>query len=183
MSSGCHAGEASAGGDLPRCLPLFAVRSEVRADQLGLQHHGREFAIGVEIANRLDLLGRLTLDDFAHRVLDNVIHDVLGRVIDAACLADLGLLLYAHSFGRGADGLAEITLVDGTEQFHADHIEAVRALGRIEALDDARQDVGIDLDGFRKVRLEDFAVEVFIDAVEEVVEPVEEMDVGRQSMC
>jgi hypothetical protein len=33
------------------------------------------------------------------------------------------------------------------------------------------------------VRLEDFAVEVFIDAVEEVVEPVEEMDVGRQSMC
>jgi hypothetical protein len=33
------------------------------------------------------------------------------------------------------------------------------------------------------VRLEDFAVEVFIDAVEEVVEPVEEMDVGARSLC
>jgi hypothetical protein len=33
------------------------------------------------------------------------------------------------------------------------------------------------------MRLEDFAVEVFIDAVEEVVEPVEEVDVGGGGMC
>jgi hypothetical protein len=33
------------------------------------------------------------------------------------------------------------------------------------------------------VRLEDFAVEILVDLVEEVVEPVEEMDVGGGGMC
>jgi hypothetical protein len=147
-----------------------ALVVDVGADQ-GIAANDVVFEFGQE-----RLLGRFAFDNFPDRVFHNVVHDVLGRVIDAARLADLGLLLYADSFGRGPDGFAEITLVDGTEQFHADHVKAVRALERIEALDDARQDVGIDLDGFRKVRLEDFAVEIFVDLVEEVVEPIEEME-------
>ena len=85
---------------LPRHLPephqlaLLAVRSEVGADQLGLDQDGRELAaVRVEIADRLDLRPASSQLDAARR---------LGarRVLERAQVRDDAPLLPVHATGR-----------------------------------------------------------------------------------
>ena len=76
-----------------------------------------------------DLVGRLAGNEFADGVLDDVADDVLGRVIDAAGLADFGFVLDADPFVGGDDDLAEEAFVDGAEDVDGDGVEVV---GRID---------------------------------------------------
>ena len=63
-----------------------------------------------------DLLRRLALAQRADRVLDDVLDDVGGRVIDAAGFLDLRLLFDLRLMpGRKPDDLAEKLLVDLAE--------------------------------------------------------------------
>ena len=67
-------------------------------------------------------------------MLDNVIHDVGGRVIDAACLFDLRLFLdFGPGTGRQADDLAQELLVHLAQDVGWQHRELVGALGVVEA--------------------------------------------------
>ena len=103
-------------------------------------------------------------------MLHDVVDDVLGRVIDAARLTHLRLLLDAHGLGRGPDGLALVAFVNRAEQLDADYVKALRVPERVEPFDDRHHDFGIDLDAFREMRLEDFAVEFFVGFVEERIQ-------------
>ncbi len=62
-------------------------------------------------------------------MLDDVVYDVGGRVVDAAGLLDLGLLLDLGAVAGGQpDDLTEELLVDGPQNISADYRELVGAL-------------------------------------------------------
>ena len=68
--------------------------------------------------------------------LDDVIDDVGGRVVDAACFLDLGLFFdfCPMSFGE-TDDFAEELLVDLAENICRENGEFVGLIGVVEALD------------------------------------------------
>ena len=121
-------------------------------------------------------VGGFAFDGLAYRLADDVIHDITRRVIDSARLAHLRLFFHLHLLGGEADGIAKVTLVNRAQQFHADHVKPVGTFGRVKPLDDARQKLGINLDGLGKVRLKDFAVEVVVDLMEKIIQPIENVE-------
>ena len=79
-------------------------------------------------------------------VLDDVVDDVGGRVVDAAGFADLGLFLdLGLVAGREPDDLAEELLVDLAEDFGRQDGELVGAFGVVEPADDVLEDLVVDL--------------------------------------
>jgi hypothetical protein len=79
------------------------------------------------------LIGRLTRDKFADGVFDDVADDVFWRVVDAACLANLGLGLDANAFIRGDSNVAEEAFIDRSEDVDRDSVEVVRRIDVREA--------------------------------------------------
>ena len=76
---------------------------------------------------------------------DDVVDDVGRRVVDAAGLLDLGLVLdLGLMAGREADHLAEELLVDLPEDVGRQHRELVGALGVVEALEDVLERLVVD---------------------------------------
>ena len=93
-----------------------------------------------------DLLGRLAFDQFAHGLPDDVVHDVGGRVIDAAGFLDLRLVLHHGAVALGeADDLAEKLLIDLAEDVGGDDGEYVRAVGVVEAAQDVAQELVVEV--------------------------------------
>ena len=114
--------------------------------------------------------------------MDDVIHNVFRRVIDAARFANFRLLLDADLLGRNADGLAEIALVNRAQKLDANHVKAVGTPRRVEAFDDFGEHLGIYLGLFEKrVGLEDFAVKVLVYFLEERPEPIEDAELAPAS--
>jgi hypothetical protein len=69
--------------------------------------------------------------------MDDVIHDVGRRVIDATRFADFGFLLDFRLVSVGeADGFAEKALIDGAENVGGQNGELVRAVRVIQVGDD-----------------------------------------------
>ncbi len=95
--------------------------------------------------------GHPLLQQFADRMFDDVVHDVGRRVIDAAGLFDLGLLLDdgPMAFGQ-ANHLAEELLVDLPEDVGGKHGKLVWAIGVVEAFDDVLEDGVIDVQAGRE---------------------------------
>ena len=92
-------------------------------------------------------LGRaLALDLPAHRVLDDVIDDVGRRVVDAAGLADFGLLLdLGLVAGRQPDHLAQEPLIDGPQDFDGQDAEVIgRTVGEVQALQDRLENLVVN---------------------------------------
>ena len=113
-------------GDVPVAMPVEQVL--VGADEERAGAAGR-----VEDAQLGGLLGRLALEQLADRVLDDVVDDVGRRVVDAAGLLDLGLVLdHGAVAGREADHLAEELLVDLAEDVGGQHAELVGAVGVVQ---------------------------------------------------
>jgi hypothetical protein len=70
-------------------------------------------------------------------VLNDVIDDVGGRIIDAARLADLGLFLDPGLVaGREADYFAEELFIHLAEDVRGEDRELVGAVGVVEAFED-----------------------------------------------
>ena len=82
----------------------------------------------------------------ADGLLDDVIDDVGRRVVDAAGLADLGLLLNLGLVaGRQPDHLAQEPLVDGSQDFDGQDAEVIgRAVGEVQALQDRLENLVVD---------------------------------------
>jgi len=90
------------------------------------------------------------MEEGAEGVVDDVIDDIAGGVVDAAGFADFGLFFdLGDAFGRQADDLAQELLVDLPEDLDRDLLEDIRA-GVVEAFDDLTQDLIIDLQGGSK---------------------------------
>ena len=88
----------------------------------------------------------------ADRVLDDVIDDVGGRVIDAAGLADLRLFLHHGAVARRqADDLAEELLVDLAENLRRQHRKLVGAVGIVQALEDLLERLVVDVQAGRQL--------------------------------
>ena len=84
-----------------------------------------------------DLAQRHALQQLAHGLPHDGIHDVGGRVEDAAGLAHLRLLLHLGPVPGGqADHLAQELLVDLAQDVGRQHGELVGAVGVVEALED-----------------------------------------------
>ena len=97
-------------------------------------------------------LGVLPSSRLAHRVLDDVVDDVGRRVVDAARLLDLGLVLdHGVVPGREADHLAQKLLVDLAEDVGRQDGELVGALGVVEALEDVLERLVVDGQAGREV--------------------------------
>ena len=78
-------------------------------------------------------------------LLDDVIDDVGRRVVDAARLADLGLLLDLRLVPVGQpDHLAQELLVDLAEDLGGQHGELVGAVGVVELADDLLERLVVD---------------------------------------
>ena len=79
----------------------------------------------------------LSSDQLPHRILDDVIDDVLRRVIDAAGFSDLGLFLHLRLMPCcEPNDLAEELLVHLAEDVGGEDGEFVRAFGIVEPVDD-----------------------------------------------
>ena len=107
----------------------------------------------VQHAERLAVLAAgelrraLALDLLADGVLDDVVDDVGGSVVDAAGLAHLGFFLDLGLVPGGqADDLAQEALVDRAQDLHGQDAEVVgRAVLEIEALQDGLEHLVVDL--------------------------------------
>jgi len=76
-------------------------------------------------------------EQFAHRVGDDVIHDVPGGVVDPAGFAHFGFFVNLCYVPRGeTDDLAEELLVNLTKDLDRDGFEVVVPFGVIEMGDD-----------------------------------------------
>ena len=87
------------------------------------------------------------MEEGAEGVVDDVIDDVAGGVVDAAGFANFGLFFdLGNAFGRQADDLAQELLVDLPEDLDRNFLKDIRA-GVVEAFDDLTQDLIVDLQG------------------------------------
>src|SRR5438105_4703348 len=84
---------------------------------------------------------------FSHRVLDDVIDDVAGRVVVAAGLLHLGLVFDFGLMLLGqANHLAEELLVDLTENLGRKHGKRIRADRVVKIVNDGAQRLIVDLE-------------------------------------
>jgi len=78
----------------------------------------------------------LALDQLAHRLLDDVVHDVGGRVINPARLLDLGLLLdFGPVARRQPNYLPQELFVHLAQDVGRKNGELVRAVGVVQVLE------------------------------------------------
>lgn len=90
------------------------------------------------------------MEEGTEGVVDDVVNDVAGGVVDAAGFADFGLFFdLGDAFGREEDDLAQELLVDLPEDLDRDLLKDIRA-GVVEAFDDLTQDLIVDLQGGSK---------------------------------
>ena len=79
-------------------------------------------------------------------MLDDVLHNIGGGVIDAAGFLHLRLLFHLRLVpGREPDDLAEKLLIDLAENFGGEDRELVGALGIVEPADDVFEHLVVDL--------------------------------------
>ena len=92
--------------------------------------------------------GVLPSSKFADGLLDDVVHDVGGRVIDAAGLLDFGLVLdhRAVAFGQ-ADDLAEELLIDLAEDVGRRGRRTRRGCRGSRGREDVAQELVVDVEG------------------------------------
>ena len=115
---------------------------------VGAKEEGAGAAGGVEDAEFFDLFGGFAGDERAGGLADDVVHDVGGRVVDAAGFADLGLFLDLHLVGAvELDDLAEELFVDVAEDVGGDDGEGVGALGPVEGGEDFLEDGVVEIEG------------------------------------
>ena len=78
-------------------------------------------------------------------MLDDVVHDVLGRVVHPAGLADLRLLLDLGPVGlRQPDHLAQELLVDLPQNLRRQDGELIRALGVVQSTEDVLEELVVE---------------------------------------
>ena len=86
----------------------------------------------------------------SNRVLDDVVDDIPGGVVDPAGFAHIGLFFYLGlPPGRQADDTAQELLVDLPQDLDRDLVEHIGA-GIVGAFDHLAQDLVIDLQGGRE---------------------------------
>jgi len=123
-------------------IPVVVEEIGVGPDQERAGAAGR-----VEDLELLDLFRRLLLAELADGVLDDVVHDVGRRVIDAAGLADLRLLFDLGVMAGGeADHLSQELLVDVPEDIQPQDRKFVGAFRIIEVIEDLLENLVVDLD-------------------------------------
>ena len=102
----------------------------------GPQQEGTGAAGGVHDLDLGSLVGGFAFQQLPNGVFNDVIHDVLGGVIDAAGFAHLGLFLDLCLVpGRQADHLAQKLLINLPKDLDRNLFEDIGA-GVVEALDD-----------------------------------------------
>ncbi len=88
---------------------------------------------------------RAPFEELADGLLDDVVHDVGGGVVDAAGLLDFGLFLDLGVVAGGqADDLAEELLVDLAEDVGGQDGELVGAVGIVQAREDVLEGLVVD---------------------------------------
>ena len=121
-------------GGIPIAMPIEEIL--VGVDQERARAAGR-----IEDAELGRLFWRLSLDELPDRLPDDVIHDISRRVIDAAGLLDLGLVLDDGVMpGRQPDDLAQELLVNLAEDVGRNDREFVGALGIIKPFEELTQE-------------------------------------------
>ena len=85
-------------------------------------------------------------------MLDDVLDDIGGRVIDAAGFLDLRLLFHLRLMpSREPDDLSEELLIDLSENFRGEHGKLIGALGIIEPAKNVFQYLVVDLQPRREI--------------------------------
>jgi len=101
------------------------------------QQEGTRTAGGVHDLQPAGFGGGFALQQPAHRLLHNIIHDVAGGVIDSARLAHLGLFLHLRLVtGRQPDDAPQELLVHLPQDFSGQHIPGIGAERGIQPADD-----------------------------------------------
>ena len=105
--------------------------------------------VAADVRRRIGSGGRLirlltsaatSINQFSHRLADDVIHDVGGRVIDATGFLHLRLVIHHGAVAVGeADDFAEELLIDLAEHVGGENGEFVGTVGKIEIAQDATQ--------------------------------------------
>ena len=130
--------------DVPVAVPVEQALIGAQQERPGTARRVEDLEVG-------SLLRRRPLQQLADRVLDDVVNDVGGRVVDAAGLLDLRLVLDLGAVPlRQPDDLAEELLVDLPEDVGGKHRELVRRVGVVEVADDVLEDLVVDGEGGRQ---------------------------------
>jgi len=117
-----------------RVVSLVPLAVVVQQALVRAQQERPGAAGGVENPQLVDLPGRLALDELTDGLLDDVIHDVGGGVVDAARPFDLRLLLHFGPVGRSqTDDLAQELLVHLAQDLGGEHREFVGGLGVVQS--------------------------------------------------
>ncbi len=126
----------------------------VNTDEEGAGAAGR-----VEEAELGDLGGRLAFELATDGLLDNVIHDVTGRVVNAAGFADLGLVLDGGATALGAEDFAEEAFVSVALDLDLDVGEVVALVVGGELVDEVGEPLVADNEILGEMLFEELAVE------------------------
>ena len=116
-------------------------------------------ARGIEDAQGEGLFRRGARDEFPHRLLDDVVHDVARGVIDTAGLPHLGLYVDSDALAVRTDDLAEEALIDAAEYLDGNVVEEIGRLVIAQFTDEAGEPFVADDEGLAEVGLEEVAVE------------------------
>jgi hypothetical protein len=99
------------------------------ADQEGAGAAG-----GIKYLQLLNPLRLLPFNEFAHRILHNIVDDVSRRIIDAACLFDFRFVLdFGPVSRREVDDLPQKLLIDMTQDIGRKNRKLIGTIGIIEA--------------------------------------------------
>ena len=134
-------------GFRPGVRIVFGIPSGVPVQQVlvGTQQEGTGTTGGVEDLETGGLLGSLAFEKFPDGILDDVIDDIGGGVVDAASLADFGLFLdLGLVTGGKPDDFSQETLIDLPEDVGGDFLENIWA-GIIQPGNDLFQYPVVDL--------------------------------------
>ena len=120
------------GGDIPVAVPI--QQKLKRADQRANPSRRP----GPECGELRHLLGRLIRDTACPPVVpDDVVHNISGRVVDAAGLLDLGFIFNDRPMpGRKPDDLAQELLVDLAQNLRPEAEKLIRAFRVVKLADD-----------------------------------------------
>src|SRR4051794_7446054 len=116
--------------DIPVTVPIEQVLIGADKERAGA-------AGWIENAQPGGLFRRFVLEQFADRLLDDVLDDVSGRVVDATGFLDLRLVFYFRAVPFSErDDLAEKLFIDLPKDIGRQDRELVGTFGIIEATND-----------------------------------------------